>query len=106
MIRIGLHSDDRTLQPLLASALGKEFQVLFESSEAGIQQLLSTGSCDVVVLDLDAKPESLKQKIESYRRIVAFRDSSVIVVLADDGLRSTADELVTLAAFASFPIRR
>ena len=99
MIRIGLHSDDRTLQPLLASALGKEFQVLFESSEAGIQQLLSTGSCDVVVLDLDAKPESLKQKIESYRRIVAFRDSSVIVVLADDGLRSTAAELVRLGAF-------
>jgi DNA-binding NtrC family response regulator len=99
MIRIGLHSDDRTLQPLLSSALGKEFQVLFESSEDGIQQLLSTGSCDVVVLDLDAKPELLKQRTESYRRIIAFRDSSVIVVLADDGLRSTAAELVRLGAF-------
>ena len=31
MIRIGLYSEDRTLHPLLSSALGKEFNVLLES---------------------------------------------------------------------------
>ncbi len=99
MICIALHSDDRTLQPLLASALGKEFQVLWEPSEDKITHLLSSGGCDVVVLDLDAKPEQLTQRIESSRRIIALGDSSVIVVLADDGLRSTAAELVRLGAY-------
>jgi DNA-binding NtrC family response regulator len=99
MICIALHSDDRTLQPLLASALGKEFQVLWEPSEDKIMHLLSSGGCDVVVLDLDAKPEQLTQRIESSRRIIALGDSSVIVVLADDGLRSTAAELVRLGAY-------
>jgi DNA-binding NtrC family response regulator len=99
MIRIGLHSDDRTLHALLASALAKEFQVLLESSEDGIKHMLSTGGCDVVVLDLDAKPELLRQRIESSRRIIALGDSSVIVALADDSLRSTAAELVRLGAY-------
>ena len=99
MIRIGLHSDDRTLHALLASALAKEFQVLLEPSEEGIKQMLASAACDVVVLDLDGKPELLRQRIESSRRIIAMGDSSVIVALADDGLRSTAAELVRLGAY-------
>jgi len=31
MIRIGLYSEDRTLQPILSSALGREFEVLLEA---------------------------------------------------------------------------
>ena len=54
MIRIGLYSEDRTLQPLLSSALGKEFQVLLESDEPGINRLIAAGSCDVVIIDLDS----------------------------------------------------
>ena len=42
MIRVGLYSQDCTLQPLLASALGKEFQFFFVSDETGINRLLST----------------------------------------------------------------
>jgi hypothetical protein len=33
--RIGLYSEDRTLQPLLSSALGKDFEVLLESDGRG-----------------------------------------------------------------------
>ena len=35
MIKIGLYSEDRTLHPLLSSALGKDFQVLLESDGDG-----------------------------------------------------------------------
>lgn len=44
MIKIGLYSEDRTLHPLLSSALGKDFQVLLESNEEGMTGLLSAGS--------------------------------------------------------------
>ena len=44
MIRIGLYSEDRTLHPLLSSALGKDFQVLLESDEEGIANLESPGA--------------------------------------------------------------
>src|ERR1700733_3576971 len=36
MIRVCLFSEDRTLQPILSSALGKEFQVHMEPSEADV----------------------------------------------------------------------
>ena len=98
-ISIGLHSDDRTLQPLLSSALGKEFQVLLESNEDAVNRLLSAGGCDVLILDLDANQDTLEPRIECARRIIASRDTSVIVVMADDGLRSTAAELVRLGAY-------
>jgi DNA-binding NtrC family response regulator len=97
MIRIGLYSEDRKLQPLLSSALGKEFQVFVESSEDRINHMLSVGGCDVVILDLDSNHDSLKQRIACCGRIVASPVSSV--VLADDGLRPTAEELVRLGAY-------
>jgi DNA-binding NtrC family response regulator len=96
MIKIGLYSEDRKLQPLLASALGKEFQVLIESDEDGIDRMLSVGGCDVVILDLDSNHESLQERIACCRRIAASQASSV--VMADDGLRPTAVELVRLGA--------
>ena len=42
-IRIGLYSEDRSLQPLLASALGKEFQILSSPDEAGITRIDAAG---------------------------------------------------------------
>ena len=96
MIRIGLYSEDRKLQPLLASALGKEFQVLIESDEDGVDRMLSVGGCDVVILDLDSNHQSLKERLACSRRIAASQASSV--VMADDGLRPTALELVRLGA--------
>src|ERR1035441_2356118 len=60
-IRIGLYSEDRNLQPLLASALGKEFQILSSPDEAGITRILDADECVVAILDLDVKksPEQL-----------------------------------------------
>jgi len=44
MIKIGLYSEDRTLHPLLSSALGKEFQVLLQSDQQGMNDLVSAGN--------------------------------------------------------------
>jgi DNA-binding NtrC family response regulator len=98
MIRIGLYSEDRKLQPLLSSALGKEFQVRLESDEPEINRAISAGAYDVVVLDLDSNHNSMEHRIASSRRIVALQVPSV--VLADDGLRSTTAELVRLGAYS------
>ena len=99
MISIGLQSDDRALHPLLSSALGKEFQVHLDSTEDGIKRMLSEGTCDLAILDLDVKDATLQQRVEASRRIIALQDSSVIVVMADDSLRSVAAELVRLGAY-------
>ena len=98
MIRIGLYSEDAKLQQILSSALGKEFQVLFESTEEGINCLLADAGCDVTILDLDSDHPSLQQRIASCRRLVGSRVSSV--VMADDALRATAAELVRLGAYS------
>ena len=97
MIRIGLYTQDHTLQPLLSSAMGKEFQVLSESNEDGINHMLSVGGCDVMILDLYSNRDLCKERIAVCRRIIASEISAVI--LADDELRSTAVELVRLGAY-------
>ncbi len=97
MIKIGLYSEDYTLQTLLSSALGKEFEVLLEPDEDGINLLRAAGDCDVMILDLHSSHSSLDERIGCIRRLIATRVPAV--VLADDGLRSTAFELVRLGAF-------
>ncbi|HEY4046094.1 MAG TPA: sigma-54 dependent transcriptional regulator [Acidobacteriaceae bacterium] len=96
MIRIGLFSEDRKLQPLLSSALGRDFQVLFESNEDGINNMLEAEGCDVVILDVDSNHESLEQRIDCCKRIAASYASCI--VMADDSLRSTAVDMVRLGA--------
>jgi DNA-binding NtrC family response regulator len=95
MIRIGLLSEDRALQTLLASALGKEFQVVLASSEDEVQRLVDAGAIDVLTIDLNSNG-SMKERIEASRRIIAQQVPAV--VMADDGLRATAVELVRLGA--------
>ncbi len=97
MIRVGLYSQDCTLQPLLSSALGTEFQFFFESKEDGINRLLSEKSCHVMVLDLNSNHDSLKERIACARRMIA--SDVAWVIMADDGLRVTANELVRQGAF-------
>src|SRR5271157_2429465 len=97
MIKVGLYSEDRTLHPLLSSALGKEFQVLLESDEEGMNNLLAAGDCDAMILDLNSNNGSIKERIEFSRRLIESHVPSV--VMADDGLRSTAFELVRAGAF-------
>jgi DNA-binding NtrC family response regulator len=96
MVGIGLFSEDSKLQQILSSALGKEFQILLESTEDGINRMLAGGGCDVMVLDLDSNHPALQQRIACCRRLVGSRVSSV--VMADDVLRATAAELVRLGA--------
>src|ERR1700692_3412019 len=97
MIRIGLYTEDRTLQPLLSSALGKEFQVLLESDRDEIIHRLSAGGCDVMILDLNSNRDSLRQRVADARRMIESEVSWV--VMADGALRSTAVELVRLGAY-------
>src|SRR5277367_1936010 len=96
MMRIGVFSEDYKLQPLLSSALGKEFQVILESHEDGIAQMLSAERCDVVILDLDSNYHSVEQRMACCRRIAEHPIPSV--VMADDSLRPCAIELVQLGA--------
>jgi DNA-binding NtrC family response regulator len=97
MIQIGLLSDDRALQPLLSSALGREFRVLQEANEDGIDERLAAAECDVLILDLHAENGSLKERIACSRRLIASQVP--LVVMADDGYRSVALELVRVGAF-------
>src|SRR5215469_5158761 len=97
MIRVGLYSQDCSLQPLLSSALGTEFQFFFEAKEDGINRLLSEKNCHVVILDLNSNHDSLKERIACARRMIA--SDVAWVIMADDGLRVTANELVRQGAF-------
>ena len=97
MIKIALYSEDRTLHPLLSSALGREFQVLLESDQEGMSDLVAAGECDVMILDLNSNHDSLQERIGFSRQLIASNVPSV--VMADDGLRSTAFELVRTGAF-------
>ncbi|MDE3186944.1 MAG: sigma-54-dependent Fis family transcriptional regulator [Acidobacteriota bacterium] len=97
MIRIGLLSEDSALQPLLSSALGKEFRVQLAVDEDDITQLTNAGEFDVLILDLSSNNGSLQERIDSSRRMLASQVPAV--VMADDGLRSAALELVRLGAY-------
>src|ERR1700690_3707471 len=97
MIRIGLLSEDDALQPLLSSALGKEYQVHLASDIDEIDSLIESAECDVLLLDLNSNNGSEKERIECSRRVIALQIPTV--VMADDGLRSTAVELVRLGAY-------
>jgi DNA-binding NtrC family response regulator len=99
MIQVGLFSADRTLQSLLPSALDKEFEVLVASCEEQIDHMLSIGSCDLILLDLDSFQESLDRALQWSRHILA--SPVPLVVLASDPLRSAAAELVRLGAYGS-----
>ena len=103
MITIGLYSEDRTLQPLLSSALGKEFKVLLESDGNKMDELVQTGGCDVMILDLHSdsraqRSSSLQARIITAQHLIASHIPAII--MADDSLRSTAFELVRSGAFA------
>jgi DNA-binding NtrC family response regulator len=98
MIKIGLYSEDRTLHPLLSSALGKEFRILLESDKEAMNSLVGAAECDVLILDLHSDHDSLQDRIAFSRQLIATNVPAI--VMADDGLRSTAFELVRTGAFS------
>ena len=97
MTRIGLYSEDRTLQPLLSPALGKDFEVVLESDGEGMDALIAAGTLDVLILDLYSHEDSLQTRIDCARRLIASNVPAIL--MADDNLRSTAFELVRSGAF-------
>lgn len=98
MIRIALLTDDGTLQPLLSSALGKEFRVQRAIDEVDVEGIITSASSDVLIIDLDSSRGSAKERIECARRIISKPIPSLI--MADDLLRGTALELVRIGAFS------
>jgi DNA-binding NtrC family response regulator len=97
MIRIGLYSQDRTLHPILSSALGRDFRVLLESNEIGMSRLISDGDCDVMILDFPSEDGSRQKHLDVCKRLIA--SDVLAVIMAGDDLRSTAMELVRLGAY-------
>jgi DNA-binding NtrC family response regulator len=97
MIKIGLFSEDRTLHSLLSSALGKDYEVLLEPDGDAMDCLVSAGGCDVMIIDLHSKENSLQTRIEYARILIASNVPAIL--MADDNLRSTAFELVRSGAF-------
>ncbi len=97
MIKIGLFSEDRTLHSLLSSALGKDYEVLLEPDGDAMDCLVSAGGCDVMIVDLHSKEDSLQTRIEYARILIASNVPAIL--MADDNLRSTAFELVRSGAF-------
>ena len=97
MTRICLYSEDRALQALLCSALGSDFDVFIISNVDQIAEVLAARECDVAMLDLNSHHTFVQERIEQARLLL---DSPIPwVILADDTLRPTAAELVTMGAF-------
>jgi DNA-binding NtrC family response regulator len=99
MLRIGLFSEDRALQPLLSSALGKSFQLTLAADEAAFERSVESGLADVLLVDLNEGHRSAAMKASCCTRLLAADPSVLMVIMADDSLRSTAAELVRLGAF-------
>src|ERR1700751_1202259 len=96
MIRLALLSQDRKLQPLLAPALGREFNVLPETDMSRLQHRMLSGSLDVLLLDLDSEFCNVGEQVAVYEEV---RDSGVaVVVMTDDASRATASDLVERGA--------
>ena len=96
MIKIGLYSEDRTLHTLLSSALGKDFEILLEPDEDGMNLIRAAGDCDVMILDLQSNHDSLQERVGCTQRLIATQVPAV--VMADDALRSTASRVARRAA--------
>jgi DNA-binding NtrC family response regulator len=98
MITIGLFSEDRNLRQLLSSALGKDFKVLLQTDKGGMDEVVATGECDVLILDLYSVRSTLQERIIAAQHLIG--SSIPAIIMADDSLRSTAFELVRSGAFA------
>lgn len=97
MTRVCLFSEDRALQSLLSSALGKEFEVFLVANAGRIEPTLLAREGDVVLLDLNSHHILVQERIACAREHLG--SGAPWVILADDGLRQTATELVSQGAY-------
>ena len=96
MIRMGLYSEDHELQKLLSSSLRDEYLLITESTEEGVDDLVSSGGCDVLLIDLDPRYDSQNCRIACSKRLVTSAVPTVVVAV--DRLHNVALELVELGA--------
>jgi DNA-binding NtrC family response regulator len=96
MMQVRLFSQDRELQLYLSGALGKEFQFLLDAEKGDSSQQRSDERTDVVLIDLNSLDDSHPVSIEYARGLIASQVYTII--LADEDLRATADELVRQGA--------
>ena len=99
-IRLVVYSQDLKLQPLLAPALGKEFQLSVEPDQEKIKGLIAEQLCDVVILDLDSTYCSIEQQVSLFEELV--ESGIAIVAMTGDDSRSTAVELMERGAAGYF----
>jgi DNA-binding NtrC family response regulator len=100
LMLIGVYSEDSSLQSLLSSSLSRDLRVLLEPAEDCNSDLISAGSFDFVLLDLRSNRESGPQRVDCFKRIIASGMNAVII--ADEGLRAVAIELVECGALDFF----
>lgn len=91
-----MFSEDDALQPLLASALGAEFQCTALRNEQEARRMLQTSAFDVLLIDLVSGTPALRERVQCATRLLDA--GTPVVVLADDTLRAAAQELVRRGA--------
>ena len=96
MIRLALFSQDGKLQPLLAPALGRDFQVIAEPEGDRLKQQVWDGSFDVLLLDLDTDLGNVDEQVEFFEKVSEC--GVAVVVMTDDAARPAAIDLVQRGA--------
>ena len=98
MIRVVLCSLDLKLPPLLAPALGRDFELIAEPNHGRLRQMLGRpGEVNVLLLDLDSECGRVDQQVEFFHEISS---QIATVIITDDEARPTATDLVTRGAHA------
>jgi DNA-binding NtrC family response regulator len=96
MIRIGIFTEDEALHPLLSSALGADFKCTILRNEQEARRMLDAGALDVLLVDLVCGTPTLRERVQSATRLL--NAETPVVVLADDALHATAQEMVQRGA--------
>ncbi|HEX7730649.1 MAG TPA: sigma-54 dependent transcriptional regulator [Terracidiphilus sp.] len=99
MIRVGLLTEDKSMQVLLTTAMGREFRIFREPIAQGIDPRISASDYDVLLLDLQAAWEPMILNDGGAEKL--FSLGTPVVVMADPASRATADELVRGGAFGA-----
>jgi DNA-binding NtrC family response regulator len=95
MTRIALCSLDVKLPPLLAPALGRDFELVAEPNHTRIKQMHERGEISALLLDLDSECGRVEQQVEFFDEIIT---QIATVIITDDDARPTAIDLVTRGA--------
>jgi len=99
MNRIGLLSEDGALYSLLVSALGRDYDVTSAPSEDEIMSLVDEASCDLIIVDLCSDVATIEDRIDCARRLIDL--PLPVLIMADDAMLATAEELVQAGAAGS-----